>query len=120
MKAEIRPAGVIERLQRLQASASLSAQAGKTAETLVKRLSSPVRVTLLGPPGVGKSRLRDILAGEAVVPPDMKLPTTELRSAERRQMEYRCVAHSETISREKSGDWQLEPLGVNPAASSIV
>lgn len=73
---------VIDRLRLVQSQNRLSGAAQKTAEQLIGRLSSPVRVTVLGPRGAGKSTVRNLLAGGAVVPADNGLPTTELRFGE--------------------------------------
>ncbi len=77
---------VIERLERLQASGRLPEWARKTAATLAKRLSSQVRVTVLGPEGVGKSTLCNVLAGAQVLPSGQMLPTTMLRFGETAQL----------------------------------
>lgn len=68
---------VIERLEGALEAETLPAAARGYAEHLVRRLSQPVRVSVLGLPRSGKSQLVNMFLGEAVVPPDASLPTTE-------------------------------------------
>ncbi|MBT8415756.1 MAG: GTPase domain-containing protein [Boseongicola sp.] len=69
---------VIERLQFALAAEALPKAAREHASLLLKRLSSPVRVSVLGLPGAGKSELLNMFIGQRLLPKDSKLPTTEL------------------------------------------
>ncbi len=69
---------VLERLKGILAEAPLSAGARETGRGLEKRLSSPVRVTLLGPPGQGKTALLNALTGTLIIPDDVVMPTYEI------------------------------------------
>jgi hypothetical protein len=69
-------------LRRLLAAGHLPAKAEATARQLCDRLDKPVRVTLLGKKAVGKSTLRDFLAGAPVLPDRLRLPTLELSYAD--------------------------------------
>lgn len=69
---------VIERLELALTSDALPKAARDHAGELLRRLSSPVRVTLFGKPGSGKSELINMFAGRRILPKDAKLPTTEL------------------------------------------
>lgn len=82
MRHSVTPDSVIERLNRALTETNLPATAQQTARRLIDRLSSPVRVTLLGPRGAGKSTLRNVLAGAAIIPGDTRLPTTMLEFGE--------------------------------------
>lgn len=70
---------IIDRLRGLQANDGLPEDVRKTTRALIARLTSPARITLLGPAGAGKSTLRDVLAAAPVLPNGQRLPTTELR-----------------------------------------
>ncbi|MBT8459437.1 MAG: hypothetical protein KJN60_07215 [Boseongicola sp.] len=78
MKDSIGDEDVIERLQFALAAEALPQAAREHASLLLKRLSSPVRVTVLGLPGSGKSELLNMFIGKRLLPKDSKLPTTEL------------------------------------------
>ncbi len=78
MKDSIGDEDVIERLQFALAAEALPQAAREHASLLLKRLSSPVRVTVLGLPGAGKSELLNMFIGKRLLPKDSKLPTTEL------------------------------------------
>ncbi|SMX23328.1 hypothetical protein [Boseongicola aestuarii] len=69
---------VIERLQFALAAEALPKAAREHASLLLKRLSSPVRVSVLGLPGAGKSEILNMFIGQRLLPKDSKLPTTEL------------------------------------------
>lgn len=77
MKDNVGDDTVIERLEGALEAETLPAAARDYAEHLVRRLSQPVRVSVLGMPGSGKSQLVNMFLGEAVVPADARLPTTE-------------------------------------------
>lgn len=78
MKDSIGDEDVIERLQFALAAEALPQAAREHASLLLKRLSSPVRVSVLGLPGSGKSELLNMFIGKRLLPKDSKLPTTEL------------------------------------------
>ena len=69
---------VIERLSHALAMEALSSSSREQATHLLGRLSSPVRVSLLGLPGAGKSELLNLFAGERILPKDAGFATTEL------------------------------------------
>ena len=50
----------------------------ENAEKLLIRLQKPVRLALLGLPGSGKSTLMNLLVGEQVIPPGVRLPSLQL------------------------------------------
>lgn len=52
------------------------------AKKLLERLDAPVRVSLFGSPGSGKSRLLNLLVGADVIPEGVRLPTTQLAYAD--------------------------------------
>ncbi|SEW42217.1 hypothetical protein SAMN04488515_2938 [Cognatiyoonia koreensis] len=60
------------------ASGNLPGNLLPKAEALLAALDKPVRLTLMGLPGTGKSQLMNLLAGADVVPNGMHLPTTQL------------------------------------------
>ncbi len=78
MKDSAQDLTVIERLRHALATNSVPTAARDHAAHLLKRLSSPVRVTLLGRPGSGKSELVNMFVRSRILPRDMKLPTLEL------------------------------------------
>lgn len=65
-------------LTRAMASGRLPAQVQSRAETLLDRITKPVRLGLLGQPQTGKSLLLNLLVGTDLVPTDLRLPTLEL------------------------------------------
>lgn len=69
---------VIETLEAALASDDLPTPARDYARHLLRRLASPVRVSILGLPGSGKSQLINMLLGEVVLPDATRLPTTEI------------------------------------------
>lgn len=77
---------VIERLNAALEADALPKAAHDYARHLTKRLSQPVRVSVLGPPGSGKSQLINMFMGQALVPPNASLPTTEYAYGDVAQM----------------------------------
>lgn len=69
---------VIETLEAALASDSLPVAARDYATHLLRRLCSPVRVSVLGLPGSGKSELINMFVGRRLFPKDARLPTTEI------------------------------------------
>ncbi len=69
---------VIETLEAALASSSLPTAARDYAQHLLRRLSSPVRLSVLGLPNSGKSELINMFAGRRLLPRNARLPTTEL------------------------------------------
>ena len=69
---------VIDTLEAALASEKIPAAARGHAEHLLRRLGSPVRVSIMGLPGSGKSELINMLVGRRLLPKDTKLPTTEI------------------------------------------
>jgi hypothetical protein len=74
---------VIAILEAALATGSIPTAARDYAEHLLRRLVSPVRVSVLGLPNSGKSELINMFVGRRVLPKDLKLPTTEIVYGER-------------------------------------
>ncbi len=77
---------VIERLEGALDAEALPKAAQDYARHLVRRLSQPVRVSVLGMPGSGKSQIINMFLGEQIVPEGVSLPTTEFAYGEKAQM----------------------------------
>lgn len=77
---------VIERLEGALETGALPKAAQDYARHLVRRLSQPVRVSVLGLPGSGKSQLVNMFLGEAIMPEGAELPTTEFAYGDVAQM----------------------------------
>lgn len=69
---------VIAVLEAALAAGSIPSAARDYAEHLLRRLVSPVRVSVLGLPKSGKSELINMFIGRRVLPEDVTLPTTEI------------------------------------------
>ncbi|MEM9898951.1 MAG: hypothetical protein AAF742_06185 [Pseudomonadota bacterium] len=69
---------VIDKLRGALNGDHLPPAARQYAEHLYSRLSAPVRVTLLGLPGSGKSQLINVFAGKPIMVEGTQFPTTEL------------------------------------------
>ena len=69
---------VIDTLEAALSTDQIPAAARGHAEHLLRRLGSPVRVSVMGMPGSGKSELINMLVGRRLLPKDAKLPTTEV------------------------------------------
>ncbi len=68
---------VIDRLKEALDGDTMPKAAQDYALHLLKRLSQPVRVSILGTPGSGKSELVNMFVGRRLIPKDAVLPTTE-------------------------------------------
>jgi hypothetical protein len=77
---------VIERLSLALEGDALPRAAQDYARHLLNRLSQPVRVSVLGLPGTGKSQIVNMFVGEPLVPKGARLPTTEYVWGETPQM----------------------------------
>lgn len=77
---------VIERLEGALDADMLPKAARDYAHHLVRRLSQPVRVSVLGLPGSGKSQLVNMFLGEPVITGGAELPTTEYAWGEKPRM----------------------------------
>lgn len=86
MKGATPDTSVIDRLRLALSGKKLPNAARDHASHLLKRLSSPVRVTLLGNPGSGKSQLLNMFVGRSILPDGMRLPTLELSWGEVEQI----------------------------------
>jgi energy-coupling factor transporter ATP-binding protein EcfA2 len=73
------PETVAPRLAALLTTPSLPARAALAGQQLLQRLTSPIRLAILGHPGSGKSQLLNLIAGERIIPAGAALPTVELR-----------------------------------------
>lgn len=69
---------IIESLRQAVKNGTVPEAAKDHAQHLLHRLSSPVRVTLMGRPGSGKSELLNMLIGQRILPKNAGLPTLEL------------------------------------------
>ncbi|MEX5727137.1 energy-coupling factor transporter ATP-binding protein EcfA2 [Rhodovulum iodosum] len=74
-----RPDMVLSALEAALDTGRLPPAAREGARRLVRRLSNPVRVALIGLPGSGKSQLLNMLAGREVIPPGKAHPTLRLK-----------------------------------------
>lgn len=79
--------GIIDRVRQALERDLLPKAARGHAAHLLQRLSSPVRVTLLGNQGSGKSELVNMLLGRRVLPKSKDLPTTEVLWGEDEEIE---------------------------------
>ena len=77
---------VVERLKASLASGDLPETACEHAEHLIHRLSRPVRVSVLGLPGSGKSSLINMFLQRPLIPEGVGLPTTEFSWGEKEAM----------------------------------
>jgi energy-coupling factor transporter ATP-binding protein EcfA2 len=75
---------------------SLPARAALAGQQLLLRLTSPIRVAILGHPGSGKSQLLNLIAGERIIPEGVKLPSIELRFGSERRVTTVDADDSET------------------------
>jgi hypothetical protein len=85
---QLRPSAdsVVPHLAAALRSAALPARATLAGQQLLERLTSPIRVAILGHPGSGKSELLNLIAGERIIPAGVQLPSVELRFGTRRRM----------------------------------
>lgn len=74
-----RPDMALSALEAALAGDRLTPAARESAKRLVRRLSRPVRLALLGLPGAGKTQLLNMLAGREVIPGGVAHPTLTLR-----------------------------------------
>ena len=70
------------RLGRLLETARLRPTVAAAGAELLARLDAPVRVSLFGLPGSGRTRLMNLLAGAPLLPGRLALPTTRLGHGE--------------------------------------
>jgi hypothetical protein len=73
------PETLAPRLAALLKTSALPARAALAGQQLLQRLTSPIRLAILGHPGSGKSQLLNLIAGERIIPAGAALPTVELR-----------------------------------------
>lgn len=85
---QLRPTveSVCPHLEAVLAAPSLPARAALSGQQLLERLTSPIRITILGHPGSGKSQLLNLIAGERIVPEGARLPSLELRFGPERRL----------------------------------
>lgn len=76
-------------------SGALPVNLQSKAEGILAALNKPVRVTLMGLPGTGKSQLLNLLAGSDVIPSGYHLPTTQLVYADAPQS--KCTMPDGTV-----------------------
>ncbi len=75
-------ADTLDQLSRALASKLLPEDDHVMAEKLRKRLAVPVRVSIMGLPGSGKSRVMELLVGQKLVPEGVELPVLRLVHSE--------------------------------------
>lgn len=75
-------ADTLDQLSRALASKLLPEDDHIMAEKLRKRLAVPVRVSIMGLPGSGKSRVMELLVGQKLVPEGVELPVLRLVHSE--------------------------------------
>ena len=85
MTQKLTDPAAIARLDAALAGGELPAPAQATAKKIIDRLKNPVRIAILGLPGSGKSTLLNFLAGQAIMPEDVKLPTLQFETWGRNQ-----------------------------------
>ena len=78
MKDHAPDESIVDALRDALSTEALPRAARGHATHLLNRLSSPVRVTLVGSPGAGKTELVNMFLGKAVVPRGLAMPTTEV------------------------------------------
>ncbi len=72
----------LHRLRTILTEERLSEKLHQSCQRLAKRLSSPIRITLLGPPGGGKTTLLNSLSDEPMLPINAGLPSYEVLYSE--------------------------------------
>ncbi len=90
------PESIAPRLQALLGTAALPGRAALAGHQLLQRLTSPIRVAILGHPGSGKSQLLNLIAGERLVPAGAQLPSVEVRFGPVRRVALVAEDGSET------------------------
>lgn len=80
---------IVESLRALTGNVDLPTHVRKSAESLLARLTQPVRVTVLGKRGSGKSSIANLLLGRSILPLQGDLPTLLISGA--KQEEVRCT-----------------------------
>ncbi|MEP5760768.1 MAG: hypothetical protein ABJ327_15950 [Litoreibacter sp.] len=84
--SNVRDENAVKNLRARFEAAAFSNQIPKdvkvTLEGLFERLSNPVKVSLMGLPGSGKSQVLNLLVGEEIIPRGVSLPTTQLTYGE--------------------------------------
>lgn len=79
------PESVLPALDRLLDDPALPARAALAGRQLRDRMSSPIRVAILGGKDSGKSQLLNLIAGERLLPDGASLPDTEVRFGSERR-----------------------------------
>ena len=86
MKDNVADDMVVERLNEALETGTLPKTARDYAQHLLKRLSQPVRVSVLGAHSSGKSGLINMFVGQELIPQGADLPTTEFIWGESERM----------------------------------
>jgi hypothetical protein len=90
------PESIAPRLQALLGTAALPGRAALAGHQLLQRLTSPIRVAILGHPGSGKSQLLNLIAGERLLPAGARLPSVEVRFGPTRRIALVAADDRET------------------------
>ncbi len=88
MKAGPATPEILAALEQLLASPTLPAQAARQGGQLLQKARAPVRLAVLGPAGVGKSQVVNLLAGARAVPETAPGVAIELAWGEREQSSF--------------------------------
>ena len=84
---EARPAGdILQMLRAAVESDAIPDQSRTKGAQILDRLTSPIRLSILGHPKSGKSQILNLIAGEVLIPNGVRLPTLELVWGEERTM----------------------------------
>jgi hypothetical protein len=102
----------LDGLDRALASGQLPEKAAAAAESLRARLKAPVKVTVMGLPDTGKSRVIDLLAGQAILPEGVRLPALRLVWGEGETTRIKRADGTSETREGLQGAWAVERRAV--------
>jgi hypothetical protein len=102
----------MEGLSQAIASGLLPEKAARAAETLRARLRAPIRVTIMGLPDTGKSRVLALLAGQEIVPVGVRLPALRLVWGEAETTRIKRADGTSETRDGLQGQWAMERRAV--------